>query len=237
MRSKTLAVYAAIMVAGLVAGYGLHALLAPAATQLGGQDIATVILQVYKNGQLVYEKKGDPALENLLYYLAELLDYDDGSALDNSIAPTRVDGTQKWTDAYGTWSYLLLPGNTRPTSSTQDNYIATPKHGVIVFGEDTTFRRTDYTMVTVHAIQFIDEFDIVSNDTGIYLTVGATYNNPATATTNVTISAVGLGVNTQPIQSNPGAGYTWLLFKDVLASPVVLQPGDSIHVRYTISFP
>ncbi len=226
--SKTLAVYAAIIVAGLVAGYGLHALLAPASTPLEGQGIATVTLQVYKNGQLVYEKKGDPALENLLAFLGELLDRDDGT-FERTLPFYRMDGTNSFKDS-ANYQLLFLPGNYRSGG------YAYP-HGVIAFGEDTTFRRTDYTMVTVHAIQFIDEYQEVSNDTGVYLTLGATYTNPATSTTNVTISAVGLGYTLQSNTGTPTTGTTWLFFKDVLASPVVLQPGDSIHVRYIISFP
>ncbi len=231
MRSgpKTLAVYAAIIVAGLVAGYGLHALLAPTGTPLEGQGIATVTLQVYKNGRLVYEKKGDPALENLLALLGELLDKDDGT-LDNTFPFYTVSGVSRFYWGSTTKYYVIRPG---------DGYGdgATSPHGVIVFGEDSTFRRTDYTMTTIHAIQYIDEFQSVSNDTGIYLIVGGTYTNPASSTTNVTVSAVALGIYAYSISTTPTTDKTWLLFKDVLASPVVLQPGDSIHVRYIISFP
>ena len=147
VRSKTLAVYAAIIVAGLVAGYGLHALLAPSNMPWQAQGLAVVKLEVYKNGQLVYEKTDDPATDNLLQILKELSgtggSFTDTSGTTwNSFETTTTGSRVAVSDGTGvafSRSMYVLPGTVYRSSNP---VTVTVNDGTIIFSGTVTLTTT-----------------------------------------------------------------------------------------------
>ena len=188
-----------------------------------------VELYVYKNGELVYYDPDDPAVNNLAYLLAELLDYDGAY---NAPKGQRMDGSNTWgtIGVCGTSSKPILIDGT--------NYAyAESTRGFIIAGQDELFSRQDYTLSDILAKSFLDEFIINSTGTEITLTLGGSITYPSDATSNYTVTAVGLGITACDPGTSISNAASWLLFKDVLNIPVTLQPGDTIHVRYVIHLP
>ena len=188
-----------------------------------------VELYIYKNNQLVYYDPDDPAVNNLAYLLAELLDYD---GTYDPPTPQRMDGTASWNPAAvcGASNYPIVRGGTSYGN-------AETTRAFVVAGQDQLFSRQDYTLSNVLAMSFLDEFIINSTGTEITLTLGGSITYPSSATSNYTVSAVGLGVTSCDPGNSIDASASWLIFKDVLSTPVTLQPGDTIHVRYVIHLP
>jgi len=178
-----------------------------------------VSLYIYKNGELTYYDPDDPATENLAKMLLLMLD-DSYSA---TFKPVDMNG-QSYSGYYENYDDLK---------------------GVIVFGNDPTASRGSYTLSQVYYMTLPDEYDYISNQTGVYIIVGGTWTVPATATQNYTLATVALGtgnVEGSPGDgtgraSDPGKGGTILLFIDQLSQPIEVHPGDTVHVRYVISFP
>jgi len=176
------------------------------------------ILRVYKDGNLVYEKEGDPPTNNLalLFYAAIApAAKTDGSA--NVITITAMDGSAN----------ALDPDNA---------YGAVKGHKLwAVVGTGTTpAGPSDYSMQTVG----YGEAKLVSlyyddNATAWHMVVTAA----VTLSTGANITEVGLAAdalsNTIYDPAN-GPAYNALLFRDLLPQPIAAQAGDVIEVQYEI---
>ena len=203
--------YAAALAVAVIAGYMLGAVLPMHAPTRGGLEAqANVILQVYRNGQLVYVKQGDPAVNNLLKVLQNILD-------------KSADGV----------SAIDIYGNSRSFGDYFEDYV-----GTIVIGDTPGVSRDTNTFSTIYATVLPDELTTSSNDTGVYFIVGGSYTLP-TDHSAINVTAVGLAIADANTDSGTAtAGYNpVLIFADMLSSPVTLNPGDTIHVRYIIQFP
>ena len=223
------ALAAAVLVVLVMAGLALI----PAQHNTGPEPDGAIriipVLEVYKNGVKVYEKTGDPPTHNLamLFFLV-VAPRDSVDGTDFQFTVTMMDGTGKTVGAdHG------LNGV---------NYDTVDDHTLwVLAGSGTgTPSYNDYTM----NILGYGEAKAVSfsyNDTSKAWTLeiaGTVQFSSATNITDVGLAVDVAGSNQYYNVDNP-ADYpdrNVLIFHDKLPSPISVNNGDSITIKYTIMF-
>ena len=204
---------------GLTFGYGLgYTTWGEKANLAENSIVVTPVLRVYKNGELILEKVGDPPTDNLaLLWLFTVAPPTDTAG--NSVVVTLVDFTGAG-DSF-----------TANVTDVQD-----PRLLVLAGTGTAAPSYNDYTMQAVAwaEAQLVSlSFDTTNTAWVMQITGAITFSASAT------ISEVGLaveiynGTHTDPLGT--GATFLYLVFRDVLAQSISVVNGDVLEIQYTIT--
>jgi len=208
-----------VALSGFLAGYQIGQ---PAATENAEPNIQIIpIVRVYHNGELAYEKVGDPPTNNLaLLFMLTVMPKTKVDGTGATVALTNMLGSawngdpdvQYYIDEHTAW-IVLGTGTTppAPTDATMQAVAAGEAKLVNMWFDENT---TAWHMVISAGVQLANAYNITEIGWAVdvaYVAYAASIDDPMTS---------------------PGRNV--LVFRDLLPQPIQAQAGDVIEVQYEI---